>query len=100
MNAKAPASGRGEPAPVNDPTFSVDFGRYDMSKLAAVYGIRSFRVETPEQLEAALLEAFALSETVFVDVAVESIADRLPPVFSWLKKVGADPAAIGVQAAL
>ena len=94
------ASGAGQAAPVNDPTFSVDFGSYDMSKLAAVYGIRSFRVETPAQLETALREAFALSEPVFVDVAVESIADRLPPVFSWLKKVGADPAAIGVQAAL
>ncbi|MGY8631880.1 thiamine pyrophosphate-binding protein [Bradyrhizobium sp. 14AA] len=93
-------SGRGEAAPSNDPTFSVDFGRYDMSKLAAVYGIRGFRVETPAQLETALREAFALNEPIFIDVAVESIADRLPPVFSWLKKVGADPAAVGVQAAL
>jgi acetolactate synthase I/II/III large subunit len=84
----------------NDPTFNVDFGNYDMSRLAAVYGIRSFRVETPEQLETALREAFALDEPVFVDIVVESIADRLPPVFSWLKKVGVDPAAIGVQAAL
>ena len=71
-----------------------------MSRLAAVYGIRSFRVETPAQLETALREAFALSEPVFIDVVVESIADRLPPVFSWLKKVGADPSAVGVQAAL
>jgi acetolactate synthase-1/2/3 large subunit len=94
------ASDRGGAVPVNDPNFNVDFGRHDMSKLAAVYGIRSFRVETPAKLETALREAFALSEPVFVDVAVESIADRLPPVFSWLKKVGADPAAIGVQAAL
>jgi acetolactate synthase-1/2/3 large subunit len=96
---KASARGSGDTA-TNDPTFSVDFGRYDMSKLAAVYGIRGFRVETPAQLETALSEAFALSEPVFIDVVVESIADRLPPVFSWLKKVGADPAAIGVQAAL
>ena len=84
----------------NDPTFSVDFGNKDMSRLATVYGIRSFRVEKPEQLETALREAFSLDEPVFIDVAVESIADRLPPVFSWLKKVGVDPAAIGVQAAL
>ena len=90
----------GDAVPVNDPNFSVDFGAHDASGLADVYGIRSFRVETPTQLETALREAFMLSEPVFVDVAVESIADRLPPVFSWLKKVGADPAAIGVQAAL
>jgi len=82
----------------NDPTFSVDFGRYDMSKLADVYGIRSYRVETPEQLEAALQEAFSLDEPVFVDVAVESIADRLPPVFGWLTKAGLDPEAVDVPA--
>ncbi len=94
------AVGHGTAVPANDPTFSVDFGKYDMSKLAAVYGIRGFRVETPAQLEVALHEAFDLNEPVFIDIAVESIADRLPPVFSWLKKVGADPAAVGVQAAL
>jgi acetolactate synthase-1/2/3 large subunit len=91
--------GRPHHAIANDPTFSVDFGEYDMSKLASVYGIRGFRVETPEQLENALGEAFSLHEPVFVDIAVESIADRLPPVFSWLKKVGADPEAVGIQAA-
>jgi acetolactate synthase I/II/III large subunit len=82
----------------NDPTFAVDFGRYDMSKLAAVYGIRSFRVETPQELELALHEAFLLDEPVFIDTVVESIADRLPPVFSWLKKTGIDPSAVNAEA--
>ena len=81
----------------NDPTFSVDFGTYDMSRLAAVYGIRNWRIETGEQLETALTEALALKEPCFLDVVVESIADRLPPVFSWLKKVGVDPEAVGAQ---
>ncbi len=92
-----------KPAPqdaarVNDPTFGVDFGAYDMSKLAEVYGMRGIRVETAAQLDAALAEAFALSEPVFIDVVVESIADRLPPVHSWLRKAGVDPEALGVQA--
>lgn len=91
---ESPANPRG-----NDPTFSVDFNAYDMSKLANVYGMKAFRVETPQELDAALAEAFTLDEPVFIDVVVESIADRLPPVFSWLKKVGADPEAVGVQAA-
>lgn len=86
------------PGNSNDGTFSVDFGAHDMSKLAEVYGIRSFRVETPAQLESALEAAFRLGAPSFLDVAVESIADRLPPVFSWLTKVGADPEAIGTQA--
>ena len=90
----------GAKAGSNDPTFSVDFGRYDMSKLAAIYGIRSFRVETPQELELALREAFQLDEPVFIDAVVESIADRLPPVFSWLKNAGLDPAAVGAEAVL
>jgi acetolactate synthase-1/2/3 large subunit len=85
------------PANSNDGTFSVDFGAYDMSKLADVYGIRSYRVETPAQLESALEEAFSLNTPCFLDIVVESIADRIPPVFSWLTKVGADPEAIGTQ---
>ncbi|PZU83056.1 MAG: acetolactate synthase [Chelatococcus sp.] len=93
---EAAAAGSGR----NDPTFGVDFGKYDMSRLAGVYGIRGFRVETAGQLEEALATAFALDEPVFIDVVVESIADRLPPVFSWLKKTGADPEAVGVQAVL
>jgi acetolactate synthase-1/2/3 large subunit len=82
----------------NDGTFSVDFGAYDMRRLAEVYGIRGYRIETPAQLESSLEEAFSLNEPCFLDIAVESIADRLPPVFSWLKKVGADPEAVGTQA--
>jgi acetolactate synthase-1/2/3 large subunit len=75
----------------NDGTFGVDFSSLDMSKLADVYGIRSFRVQTSAELEIAFAAAFSCEEPVFVDVVVESIADRLPPVFSWLTKSGIDP---------
>lgn len=95
---KHPArAGQRHDARANNPTFGVDFGSYDMSKLAQAYGMKALRVDTSDQLDAALQEAFALDEPFFIDVAVESIADRLPPVFSWLKKVGADPETVGVQ---
>jgi acetolactate synthase-1/2/3 large subunit len=81
----------------NDGTFGVDIGGYDMSKFADTYGIRSYRVETPAQLESALEEVFSLDAPRFLDVVVESIADRLPQVFSWLTEVGADPEATGAQ---
>lgn len=81
----------------NNGTFQVDFGAHDMSRLAEVYGIRSYRVATPADLDSALSEAFSLWEPCFLDVVVESIADRLPPVFSWLKNAGADPEAIDAQ---
>lgn len=82
----------------NNATFHVDFGAHDMRRLAEVYGIRGYRVETRAELDSALNEAFSLWEPCFLDVVVESIADRLPPVFSWLKRAGADPAAIDAQA--
>lgn len=78
----------------NDGTFAVDFNAYSMDKLAAVYGIRSFRVETPEELETAVREAFGHDGPCFIDVVVESIANRLPPVYSWLQKTGVDPTAL------
>lgn len=75
----------------NDGTFSVDFSAHNMSRLAEVYGIRAYRIETPEQLDDVFREAFRLKEPCFIDIVVESIADRLPPVFSWLTKTGIDP---------
>jgi acetolactate synthase-1/2/3 large subunit len=70
---------------------SVDFTPNDMSKLAAVYGIRSWRVETPAQLERALDEAFAHDGPTFLDVVTEPLLDEIPPVYSWLKAAGRDP---------
>jgi hypothetical protein len=32
---------------------------------------------------------------VFLDVVVESIGDKIPPVFNWLRKTGVDPLKVG-----
>jgi acetolactate synthase-1/2/3 large subunit len=70
---------------------SVDFTPGDMSKLASVYGIRSWRVETPAQLEQALDEAFAHDGPCFLDVVTEPLINEIPPVYSWLRAAGKDP---------
>ncbi len=70
---------------------SVDFTPGDMSKLASVYGIRSWRVETPAQLEQALDEAFAHNGPGFLDVVTEPLINEIPPVYSWLRAAGKDP---------
>lgn len=70
---------------------SVDFTPGDMSKLASVYGIRSWRVETPAQLEEALDEAFAHQGPGFLDVVTEPLINEIPPVYSWLRAAGKDP---------
>ncbi|MBV2145098.1 thiamine pyrophosphate-binding protein [Falsochrobactrum sp. TDYN1] len=77
----------------NDGTFSVDFNPHSMDKLASVYGIHSSRAETPEEFENAIAEAFNHDGPYFIDVVVESIANRVPPVYSWLTKTGANPIA-------
>ncbi|MFO7710100.1 MAG: thiamine pyrophosphate-binding protein [Desulfobacterales bacterium] len=64
--------------------FSVDFSQRDMSKVATAFGLSAFRVETPQELESALAEAFAATSPVFLDVVCESVASELPPVHSWL----------------
>lgn len=70
---------------------SVDFTPGDMSKVAAAYGIAAWRVETPEQLERALDEAFAHDGPCFLDIVTEPLVNEIPPVYSWLKAAGKDP---------
>lgn len=70
---------------------SVDFAKPDGRALGEAFGIRSWSVETPDEFATALKEAFATNGPSLIDVAVESIADRVPPVYSWLRKLDRDP---------
>ncbi|MCM2251721.1 MAG: thiamine pyrophosphate-binding protein [Ramlibacter sp.] len=70
---------------------SVDFTPGDMSKVAAAYGLAAWRVETPDQLERALDEAFSHDGPCFLDVVTEPLVNDVPPVYSWLKSAGRDP---------
>jgi len=70
---------------------SVDFKALDMARVASAFGLRSFRVETPQQLESALAAAFSGEEPCFIDVVTRPIEERIPPVYSWLKESGIEP---------
>jgi acetolactate synthase-1/2/3 large subunit len=70
---------------------SVDFSAGDMSKVASAYGIASWRVETPAQLERALDDAFAHDGPAFLDIVTAPLHLELPPVYSWLRDAGQDP---------
>ncbi len=74
---------------------SVDFTKPDGKALGEAFGIRSWSVETPHDLAVALGEAFATNGPSLINVAVESIADRVPPVYSWLRKLDRDPLDLG-----
>ena len=74
--------------------FSVDFNVTQGHKLAESFGIKAWRVQSMEELESALDKAFAYDGPTFIDIMVESLAERVPPVFSWLRKRGENPLAL------
>jgi len=71
--------------------FSVDFNVTRGDAVAEAFGLRAWRVETLDELEKALDAAFAHDGPCMIDIIVESLAERVPPVFSWLRKRGQDP---------
>ena len=72
-------------------TFSVDFSHQDAAQIAQGFGLRAMRVRTVAELEAAMDAAFAHQGPVFLDLVVESVADVVPPVYSWLRQAGQEP---------
>ncbi|MET3515139.1 acetolactate synthase-1/2/3 large subunit [Pseudacidovorax sp. 1753] len=71
--------------------FGVDFLTPRGQAIAEAFDLKAWTVETPEQLVAALEEAFAYDGPCLMDIRIESLADRVPPVYSWLNKKGRDP---------
>jgi acetolactate synthase-1/2/3 large subunit len=76
---------------------SVDFTTPDGKAIGEAFGIRSWCVETPDELATALERAFAADGPSLIDVRVESIADRVPPVYSWLRKRDRDPLSLEAE---
>ncbi len=76
---------------------SVDFTPPDGKAIGEAFGVRSWCVETPGQLADALENAFDASGPTLIDVRVESIADRVPPVYSWLRKRDRNPLSLEAE---
>lgn len=74
-----------------DQCYSVDFTPAQGSAIAEAFGIRAWQVKNLDELETALDAAFAHDGPCMIDIVVESLADRVPPVFSWLRKRDQDP---------
>jgi len=66
--------------------FATEFKPIDYVKIAEGFGLTSFRVEGPENLDKVLYEAFKLEEPTFVEVVVEPEDRFVPPVPSWVRK--------------
>lgn len=74
-----------------DNCFSVDFQAARGKEIAEAFGLRAWRATNLTEFEQALTAAFDHNGPCFIDVVVESLADRVPPVFSWLRKRKQDP---------
>lgn len=81
----------------DDNCYSVDFDATNASDVAEAFGLKSWRATDMEELEAALDEAFIYDGPCFIDIVIESLSVRVPPVYSWLRKRGEDPLSDLVQ---
>jgi acetolactate synthase-1/2/3 large subunit len=64
--------------------FSVDFGVTDHAKVAEAFGVRSWRVSEPGQLQAVLKQALSLSEPTLVDIICQPLHEAKAPVSEWV----------------
>lgn len=63
---------------------NVDFSRTDHAAVASAFGVKSWRVENPEDLEGVLKQALAHDGPTLVDVIAQPLQDAAAPVSEWV----------------
>ncbi|WP_299407949.1 thiamine pyrophosphate-binding protein [uncultured Roseobacter sp.] len=63
---------------------NVDFTRVDQAAVAAAYGVTSWKVEAPEDLEAVLRRAIAHDGPTLVDIITQPLEESNAPVRRWM----------------
>lgn len=63
---------------------NVDFSRVDQAAVAAAYGVKSWSVQDPTQLEGVLREAIAHDGPTLVDVITQPLEQAAAPVRRWM----------------
>lgn len=64
--------------------YNVDFDRTDQAAVAAAYGVKSWRVEDPNDLERVLREAIEHDGPTLVDVIAQPLEEAHAPVRRWM----------------
>jgi acetolactate synthase-1/2/3 large subunit len=64
--------------------YNVDFSRTDQAAVAAAYGIKSWRVENPDDLEKILKEAIEFDGPTLIDVISQPLEESNAPVRRWM----------------
>lgn len=64
--------------------YNVDFNRTDHAAIAAAYGVKSWRVENPEDLEQVMQAAVNHDGPTLVDIVCQSLEESNAPVRRWM----------------
>ncbi len=64
--------------------FSVDFARTEHARIAAEYGVRSWKVEDPDALQSILKQAAEHGGPALVDVVAQPLEEAAAPVLQWM----------------
>ncbi len=64
--------------------YNVDFNRTDHAAVASAFGVKSWRVENPDDLEKVLKEALAHDGPTLVDVISQPLHEAAAPVSEWV----------------
>lgn len=64
--------------------YNVDFSRTDHAAVANAYGVRSWRVENPAELEAVLRQALEYDGPSLVDIISQPLHEAAAPVSEWV----------------
>jgi acetolactate synthase-1/2/3 large subunit len=64
--------------------FSVDFNRTDHAAVASAFGVKSWKVEDPDQLQAVLKQAVEHDGPTLVDVISQPLNEAAAPVSEWI----------------
>ena len=74
----------GQKARFDERYFSVDFSATDHARVAAAYGVKSWRVEDPAALRKVLAEAIEHDGPTLVDVVSQPLHEAQAPVSEWI----------------
>jgi acetolactate synthase-1/2/3 large subunit len=64
--------------------FSVDFGVTDHAKVAAAFGVESWRVTHPSDLSPVLKNALSSAQPTLVDIVCQPLQEAQAPVSEWV----------------
>jgi acetolactate synthase-1/2/3 large subunit len=74
----------GQKSGFNERYFSVDFSRTDHARVAAAFGVKSWRVEDPAELDATLRRAVEAGGPTLVDIVCQPLHEARAPVSEWV----------------